>query len=272
MPISLKELARAAALASVVAAAPLAIASLAIAQEYNPQINPADFSTTITNPLFNLPIGKRMEYLSKTEDGTERIVITITGATRTVMGVETLVFHDRVFLNNQLIEDTRDYVAQDKAGNVWYFGEEVDNFENGKLKNHDGAWLAGVDGAKPGIWFPADPQIGDEYRQEFYRGVAEDMMRIVALDETVITKLGTFQSCVRTLEWTPLDPESQEENFYCPAAGGNVLAVNLQDGQRDELAQLRLDGPKTGEDDSDDDDKDDREDEEDDDDDKDDDD
>lgn len=82
MPISLKELARAAALTSVVAAAPLAIASLAIAQEYNPQINPADFSTTITNPLFNLPIGKRMEYLSKTEDGTKRIVITITGATR----------------------------------------------------------------------------------------------------------------------------------------------------------------------------------------------
>ena len=261
MPYSLKFLTRAAVVAGLAAAAPLAIA-----QDYNPQINPADFSTTITNPLFNLPVGKKLVYEAKTEDGEERIVIEITGATKTVMGVETLVYHDRVFLNGQLIEDTRDYLAQDKEGNVWYFGEDVDNFENGKLKDHAGAWLAGIDGAKPGIWFPANPVAGDEYRMEFYPGEAEDMQKIVAVGETVTTKLGTFENCVRTLEWTPLEPDAQEENFYCPAAGGAVLGVNLQDGQRDELAQLRLDGPNATDDDGEDDDKDDDDDHDDDDD------
>ena len=149
MPISLKVLPRAAAVTTLVTAA-----APAIAQDYNPQINPAEFSSTITNPLFNWPVGKRIVLEAKTAEGDERIEITISGETKQIMGVEALVYRDRAFVNGELVEDTRDYLAQDKDGNVWYFGENVDNFENGKLVDHDGTWIAGVDGAKPGIGFP----------------------------------------------------------------------------------------------------------------------
>ena len=75
------------------------------------------------------------------------------------MGVTTLVIRDQQWLNGQLVEETREWVAQDKDGNVWYFGESVDQYENGKLTSHDGSWEAGVDGAKPGILMLNDPNI-----------------------------------------------------------------------------------------------------------------
>ena len=111
-------------------------ASIGPAEQYNPQINPADFTINITNPYFTLPIGKKMAYESKTPDGVERIEVVVPGWTKTVMGVETLVFWDRVYLNGVLKEDTRDYLAQHKNGDLWYFGENVDDYENGKFKDH----------------------------------------------------------------------------------------------------------------------------------------
>ena len=243
-------------IAAVAAAAALGAAGTAAAQDYDPKIDPADFTTDITNRWLNLPAGKRLVYETETEDGEERIVITVSGATKTVMGVETLVVRDRVFVDGELEEDTRDYLAQDKAGNVWYFGEDVDNYEDGKLANNDGAWLAGVDGAKPGILFPANPQVGQEYRQEFYKGEAEDMARIVALDQTVTSKLGIHEGCVRTLEWTPLEADSEETKFFCPAVGGVALVADRQGKATENLAQLRL-GATDDEDDDDEDDDDD---------------
>ncbi len=159
--------------------------SLVINEEYNPVINPTDFTTRITNPYFSMPIGKKMVYEAKTEDGIERIETLIPGWTKEIMGVETLVFWDRVYLDDELIEDTRDYIAQDMEGNVWYFGENVDNYVDGLLTNHHGAWISGVDGALPGIWMKANPKIGDEYRQEYYKGEAEDMGRVNAVGVSV---------------------------------------------------------------------------------------
>jgi hypothetical protein len=107
------------------------------AESYNPTINPSEFTTEITNKYFSLPVGKKMVYEAKTEDGLERIEILIPGWTKNIMGVKTLVFWDRVYLDGELIEDTRDYLAQHKeTGDVWYFGEHVDNYEGGKLIDH----------------------------------------------------------------------------------------------------------------------------------------
>ena len=94
--------------------------SVVIYEEYNPVINPANFTTQITNPYFSMPIGKKMVYEAITEDGIERIETLIPGWTKEIMSVETLVFWDRVYLDGELIEDTRDYIAQDREGNVWY--------------------------------------------------------------------------------------------------------------------------------------------------------
>jgi hypothetical protein len=207
--------------------------SIGPAGEYNPQVSPADFSTNINNPFFSIPVGKKMVYEKTTEDGKERIEILVPGWTRTVMGVETLVFWDRVYLNDVLIEDTRDYLAQHKNGDVWYFGEHVDNYENGKLKDHHGAWLAGVNGAKPGIWMLANPKVGDEFRNEYYKGEAEDITKIVAVNETVVVPFGTLTDCVKTFDWTPLDSTSIANKYFCKQpAGGTALEVDLPGPKR----------------------------------------
>lgn len=197
-------------------------------ENYNPQINPADFTTNITNPYFSLPIGRKMVYEAKTKDGTERIEILVPGWTRKVAGVETLVHWDRVYLNDELIEDTRDYLVQNKkTGDVWYFGEHVDNYENGKLKDHHGAWLTDVNGAKPGIFMLANPQVGDEYRNEYYKGEAEDIAKILAVNETVSAPNGTYNNCIKTLDWSPLF-KAKGNKYYCKEIGGSVLEVDLQ--------------------------------------------
>lgn len=200
------------------------------AQNYNPQINPADFTTVIDNPYFSIPVGKKMVYEKHTNEGIERIEILVPGWTKTVMGVETLVFWDRVYLNDVLVEDTRDYLAQHKNGDVWYFGEHVDNYENGRLKDHHGAWVAGVNGAKPGIWMLANPQTGDEFRNEYYKGEAEDIAKIVAVNETVTTSMGAYTGCVKTLDWSPLFKPTGNK-YYCPSVGGTALEVDLQGPQ-----------------------------------------
>ncbi len=205
---------------------------------YDPKINPSDFSTLISNKYFSLPVGKTLIYEGQTSDGLERVEITIPGNTREIVGVQTLVYRDIVTLNGQLVEDTRDYLAQDGEGNVWYFGEEVDNFENGVLKDHAGSWIAGVDGAKPGIWMKANPEVGDTYRQEYYQGQAEDMADVVSVSETVTTKIATYQNCLKTYDYTPLDPDAREYKYYCPEVGGLVLEVNLTDGERVELTEV----------------------------------
>ncbi len=202
------------------------------AEAYDPVINPEDFTIKIDNPYFSMPVGKKMIYEAQTEDGLERVEIAITGETRRIMGVETLVYHDREYLDGELVEETKDFIAQDKDGNVWYFGEEVDNYEDGKLKDHDGAWRAADAGAKPGIWIKAKHRVGDSYRQEYWRGEAEDMAKIVATGVTVTTSVSTYQNCTKTYDWTPLDPEAMEYKYYCPEVGGVVLVEDLSSGER----------------------------------------
>jgi len=220
---------QAAPLNDVTDVAPLAEAA------YDPFIDPSKFTSTVTNRHFTLTPGKRLVYEGKTEDGTERIEWLVTDQKKRVMGVETTVVWDRVWLNDELIEDTYDWYAQDADGNVWYFGEDTHELLDGKIINNAGAWEAGVDGAKPGIIMPANPIVGQTSRQEYYKGVAEDMADVLAVDETVTVKAGTYTGCLKTLDYTPLEPGVQEHKVYCPQVGGVVLEVNLEDGERIEL-------------------------------------
>ncbi len=220
----------------------------AATQDYDPQINPSDFTTVIDNPYFSIPVGKKMVYEAQTSEGPERIEILVPGWTRDVMGVKTLVFWDRVYVNGELVEDTRDYVAQHKqTGDVWYFGEHVDNYENGKMKDHEGAWLGGVDGAKPGIWFPGNPEVGQEYRQEYYAGVAEDAARIESVTETVTVPAGALTNCVKVLEHSPLFSATAYK-YHCRQVGGTALEVDLPNPpkttneQRTELVEVNTQG------------------------------
>jgi hypothetical protein len=168
--------------------------------------------------------GTTFFYEGKTADGPERVATYVSHKTREVLGVKCTVVRDKAFLNGKLSEDTFDWYAQDKEGNVWYFGEDTKEYENGKVVSTKGSWEAGVDGAEPGIVMEANPQVGDSYRQEYYEGEAEDMAEVLSLDasglnDAVSVPYGSFGNVLMTKEWNPLEPAVLEYKYYAPGTG-----------------------------------------------------
>jgi len=206
---------------------------------YNPTINPDDFVENINNQYYSLIPGTTFIYQSETEEGIERNEVVVTDETREVLGVTTIVIWDRVWLNNELIEETYDWYAQDKEGNVWYFGEDSKEYENGKVVSTEGSWEAGVDGAKPGIIMKSHPKVGDSYRQEYYQGEAEDMADVVILGETITVPYGIFENCLKTRDWSQIENNLNEYKYYSPEIGGVVLEVGVNSGERNELIDYK---------------------------------
>ena len=204
---------------------------------YNPAINPANFSTVIDNPYWPLTPGTKFVYSGKTEDGLEVIELKGTGRTRTVMGVKCLVVRETAWEDGELVEDTDDWFAQDGAGNVWYFGEDSKEYENGRVVSTAGSWEAGVNGAQPGIVMLDDPKVGQTYRQEYYAGEAEDKAKVISTSDSVTISYGKFGDCLKTQEWTPLEPGVQEHKIYAPGVG-LVLEQNVNTGDRIELVDI----------------------------------
>src|SRR5262245_9035685 len=172
---------------------------------YSPRFDPNNFVPQITNKYFALEPGMKFTYVKKTRRGTERTEVVVLREIKEIMGVRTVVVWDRVWLNDKLKEDTRDWYAQDRDGNVWYFGEAVGNYKGGKLVDYTGSWQAGVDGAKPGIIMPANPKAGLTYQQEHAKGKAEDMGTIIATGKQVKVPYGTLDDCVQTRDWSRIE-------------------------------------------------------------------
>jgi hypothetical protein len=197
-------------------------------------IVPADFVGTVDNPYFPLKPGAHYTFRSQTDEGEEVTDDTVTPDTKNILGVETVVVHDVVALNESKIEETFDWYAQDKDGNVWYFGEDSRQFENGVQTGTEGSWEAGVDGARAGIIMLACPKVGNTYSQEFLAGVAEDVGRIASLSKPASVPYGSFASCLKTLDSSVLDPGADEYKFYARGIG-LVLEVEKKSGVRSEL-------------------------------------
>ena len=197
---------------------------------------PGNFVAEITNPWLAFAPGKTFRYEGESPDGHETIVVDVTNKTKRILGIVTRVVHDRGYINGSLVEDTFDWYAQDVDGNVWYFGEDSKQIENGHVIGTEGSWQAGVNGASPGIIMLAHPQKGDSYQQEFAEGVAEDMARVVSLSETAAVPYGTFTGCLETLEWTPLEPGAREYKFYASGVG-QILELGKH-GERIELVAI----------------------------------
>jgi len=206
---------------------------------YAPEIDPANFSNVVDNPYFPLLPGTKWVYEGMTEDGLERVEIEVLSDTREVMGVPVVVFQDFVYLDGELIEETWDWFSQDSEGNVWYFGEETYELEDGERINASGAWEAGVDGAQPGIVMFADPaaHVGETYRLEYYQGEAEDMAELLSTSESLAIDLGSFENVVQTYDFTPLDPEAQEHKFYAEGIGV-IQEVDLTTGDTVDLIEF----------------------------------
>lgn len=194
--------------------------------------SPADFVAVVDNPYFPLIPGTKLIYEGMTEDGPEYNEVKVLPETRQVMGITATVVQDTVYADGELVENTFDWFAQDKAGNVWYLGEAVDNYEEGQLLDHAGSWEAGVNGAQPGIVMYADPaaHVGETYYQEYYAGEAEDQAKLLSANESVAIAYGSYNNVVKTYDFTALDPDSQEEKFYAPGIG-SIKTVDLETGE-----------------------------------------
>jgi hypothetical protein len=218
--------------ARVAACAPLGPA------RYDPVIDPSNFVAHVDNPYFPLTPGTTFVYEGQTTQGFEHDEFAVTHRTRVILGVRCVEVHDTVKTDGKLTEDTLDWFAQDREGNVWYFGENTHELEDGLITTIDGTFMAGVNGDKPGIIMKAHPAIGDFYRQEFSLNNAEDFAETRSLTQTVQVPAGTFHNCLKSKETTPLETDLLEYKYYAPGVG-NVLTVDARTGEREELVRIR---------------------------------
>jgi hypothetical protein len=190
-------------------------ADLLVGGEFAPIVDPGDFVRVVDNHYLPLTPGLTLIY----ESERERVEVSVTFHTRVIAGVTTVVVIDRSFVEGALVEETEEWFAQDRWGNVWYFGEQaLDSAERPHDDSPD-AWRAGVNGAQPGIVMLAEPRAGDVYRQEFLRGSAEDLARVVSSGHRIEVPYGSFSEVLMTEDWTPLEPDVLETKLYAPGVG-----------------------------------------------------
>ena len=207
------------------------------------RLNPADFTTRIDNAWWPMRPGSRWVYRETDPDGTkQKVVVTVTRKTKEIAnGVTARVVHDVVTEGSEFVEVTDDWYAQDTCGNVWYLGEATKEYENGKVVSTAGSFEAGVDGAQAGVIMPAKPRAGLEYRQEYYRGEAEDRAAVVSLSEQAEVPFGYFEKgkILMTRDLNPLEPKILEFKFYARGIGP-VLAIGVSGGSdREELLSFK---------------------------------
>ncbi len=184
------------------------------------RIEDCTFINDAYHPLWSLVPGTQLAYAG-IEDGEEiEQIITVLDETFTVIGVETRVVEERGIEDGELVEVSRNYFAIcEETNDVYYFGEDVDDYENGEIVGHESAWLSGVDGATPGILVPGTALLGSRFFQEVAPGLAEDRVEVVSLSATVETPLGTFENALELFETTPLEPGVEDTKFFFPGVG-----------------------------------------------------
>jgi len=197
----------------------------------------ARFSAHVDNRWFPLIPGTRYVYVGEKDGQPSRDVVTVTHAVKTIDGAPCVVVHDRLYLRGRLGERTTDWYSQDDKGTVWYFGERTAELDrSGRVTSTSGSWKAGVDRARAGIFMPAHPRLGQSFRQEFYKGQAEDHFRVIGLFATVTTPAG--KNALLTREWTPLEPGVIDHKMYVRGIGTVLEQTQKGGNERGELVSL----------------------------------
>ncbi len=183
-------------------------------------LDKADLACAGRNPYFVLEPGYRMWFESAEGNKKTRLVVTVTDRTERVDGVETRVVEERETVDGRTVEVSRNFFAISKATNdLYYFGEDVDMYEDGRVANHEGSWRSGRDGARFGLMVPGRPAVGARFYSEQAPSVAMDRIEIVSLTATVETPAGKYEACVKTEETTPLEPGVREYKIFAPGVG-----------------------------------------------------
>jgi hypothetical protein len=178
------------------------------------------FAPRVDNPWFPLIPGTTFVYSGVKDDKAAHDVVTVLHTTRTIQGVRCTSVSDRLYLAGRLEERTTDWYAQDRRGNVWYYGEAtVELDRSGHVTSTEGSWLAGRHGARAGIYMPAHPRVGQTGRQEYYKGQAEDHFAVVSVNAPVSVPYVSSTRAVLTKEWTPLEPGTLDHKYYVRGIG-----------------------------------------------------
>jgi hypothetical protein len=188
---------------------------------YAPTIRPANFVAAVDNPYWPLKPGTTFDYKGVRGSTPQKDNETVTHRTKRILGINSTVVRDTVSEHGRAVERTSDYYAQDKHGNVWYMGERSLERKNGHgpFVKADDSWQSGVNGGKPGIIMPGNPQVGDAYRQEYYPpGKALDQARVLCTTGSLTVPYGSFNALLVTSERSPLEPQT-EQKYYAPGIG-----------------------------------------------------
>jgi hypothetical protein len=203
----------------LIAAAAVTVAGSASATSVKTP-NPANFVSRIDNPWYPLIPGTTFVYTGVKDGQPQRDVLKVTHATKVILGVRCTVLQDNVYVRGHLSERTTDWYAQDKQGTVWYFGESTAELNaKGKVTSTAGTWQAGVNGAQAGIFMVLHPKVGQSFRQEYYKGQAEDHFQVLNLSATVHTPAASSTHALLTKEWTPLEPGVIDHKLYVRGVG-----------------------------------------------------
>lgn len=172
------------------------------------------------NDFFILKPGCTLLLMGEDDGESVTVLIEVLKKTIKIDGVKCRIVRETEWADGELTEISWNYFAICKTHKgVFYFGEDVDIYEDGEVVAHDGAWRAGVDGAKPGLIMPGYPLVGSRYYQEVAPGVAEDRAEHKSVTEEITTEVGTFKNCLHVEETTPLEPGDTSIKVYAPGVG-----------------------------------------------------
>jgi hypothetical protein len=197
---------------------------------------PSQFSTKIDNPWTPMRPGTRWYFVGHTDEGTEHTRVTVLRRTKVVDGVRCVVVHDVTHRDGKLLENTYDWFAQDRRGRVWYFGENTVAYDGGHA-SREGSWRAGRHGARAGIVMLAHPHVGDAYRQEYRKGVAEDQARVLSMSGRADVPYGRMRGLLKTSDFSRLEPNGDEHKLYAKGVGV-VLEDAVHEHDRTELVRM----------------------------------
>jgi len=205
---------------------------------YEPKIEAANFVATIDNPYLPFTQGKMLIYGGEVTNATESIIYSVEPGTKELMGVFCTIVRAQVLINGQLQNDQFNWYAQDKDGNVWYFGSNTITYKDNNISKQE-SWEAGVDGALPGIVMKADPKAGESYRQDFYDGHAEDWAEVAGIEDSVTVASGTYTDVLKIKNWSDLVKGKVQMKYY--AEGVGLIALEVIEGGRGriELNQIK---------------------------------
>jgi hypothetical protein len=182
--------------------------------------DPSKFVQNVDNPWFPLKPGTMFVYEGSKDGKKATDIVEVTDRTRVISGVRCVAVRDTLVLNGRVGEATTDWYAQDRNGNVWYFGERTAEYDaRGKVTSREGTWMDGVNGAQAGIYIFGHPRVGRSARQEYYPGHAEDHFTVLTLSASVTVPYGTFDHVLKTKEWTPLEPGVRDNKYYVKGLG-----------------------------------------------------